>query len=76
LQQTPTRHHSLNHIPTETLCRPVKYSSVVTKALDLETETNTEAPGFTTEAVASKTEAVYLETEAEAQGSGQYAMLR
>jgi len=48
----------------------------VTKALDLETETNTEAPGFTTEAVASKTEAVYLETEAEAQGSGQYAMLR
>jgi len=49
--------------------------SVVTKALDVETET--EATGFETESktesktetVASKTEAVYLETEAEAQGS-------
>ena len=40
--------------------------SVVTKALDAETETKTEAAGFETEA---KTEAVYLKTEAEAQGS-------
>ena len=53
------------------------YSSVVTKAVDAETETKTEAAGFETEAktetVASeteaKTEAVYLKTEAEAQGS-------
>ena len=52
-------------------------TSVVTKALDAETETKTEAAGFETEAkteaVASeteaKTEAVYLKTEAEAQGS-------
>jgi len=51
--------------------------SVVTKAVDAETETKTEAAGFETEAktetVASeteaKTEAVYLKTEAEAQGS-------
>jgi len=40
--------------------------SVVTKALDAETETKTEAAGFETEA---KTKAVYLKTEAEAQGS-------
>jgi len=38
----------------------------VTKAVDAETETKTEAAGFETEA---KTEAVYLKTEAEAQGS-------
>ena len=38
----------------------------MTKAVDAETETKTEAAGFETEA---KTEAVYLETEAEAQGS-------
>jgi len=38
----------------------------VTKALDAETETKTEAAEFETEA---KTEAVYLKTEAEAQGS-------
>ena len=51
--------------------------SVVTKAVDTETETKTEAAGFETEAktetVASETEAnteaVYLKTEAEAQGS-------
>jgi len=51
--------------------------SVVTKAVDAETETKTGAAGFETEAkteaVASeteaKTEAVYLKTEAEAQGS-------
>ena len=51
--------------------------SVVTKAVDAETETKTEAAWFETEAktetVASeteaKTEAVYLKTEAEAQGS-------
>jgi len=56
---------------------PLRLSSVVTKALDAETETKTEAAGFETEAntetVASeteaKTEAVYLKTEAEAQGS-------
>ena len=49
----------------------------MTKAVDAETETKTEAAGFETEAktetVASKTEAkteaVYLKTEAEAQGS-------
>ena len=41
-------------------------ASVVTKAVDAETETKTEAAGFETEA---KTEAVYLKTEAEAQGS-------
>ena len=41
-------------------------SSVVTKALDAETQTKTEAAGFKTEA---KTEAVYLKTKAEAQGS-------
>jgi len=53
------------------------WPSVVTKAVDAETETKTEAAGFETEAktdtVASateaKTEAVYLKTEAEAQGS-------
>ena len=52
-------------------------TSVVTKAVDAETETKTEAGGFETEAktetVASeteaKTEAVYLKTEAEAQGN-------
>jgi len=38
----------------------------VTKAVDGETETKTEAAGFETEA---KTEAVYLKTEAEAQDS-------
>ena len=38
----------------------------MTKALDAETETKTEAAGFETEA---KTEAVYLKTEAEAQGT-------
>jgi len=38
----------------------------VTKAVDAETETKTEAAGFETEA---KTKAVYLKTEAEAQGS-------
>ena len=37
---------------------------VVTKVLDAETETKTEAAGFKTEA---KTKAVYLKTEAEAQ---------
>ena len=41
----------------------------MTKALDVETETKTEAAGFETEsktkAVASETEAVYLETETE-----------
>ena len=42
------------------------FYSVVTKAVDAETETKTEAAGFETEA---KTEAVYLKTEAEAQGS-------
>jgi len=53
------------------------FTSVVTKALDVETETKTEASGCETESktetVASETEAktdsVYLETEAEAQGS-------
>jgi len=48
-------------------------SSVVTKTLDIETETKTEAAGFKTEAeaVASETEAeaVYFEIEAEAQRS-------
>ena len=51
--------------------------SVVTKAVDAETETKTEAAGFETEAktetvvseTEAKTEAVYLKTEAEAQGS-------
>ena len=42
------------------------WSSVVTKAVDAETETKTEAAGFETEA---KTETVCLKTEAEAQGS-------
>ena len=45
---------------------PLVTNSVVTKAVDAETETKTEAAGFETEA---KTEAVYLKTEAEAQGS-------
>ena len=52
-------------------------ASVVTKAVDAETETKTEAARFETEAktetVASETEAktetVYLKTESEAQGS-------
>ena len=51
--------------------------SVVTKAVDAETETKTEAAGFETEAktetvvseTEAKTEAVYLKTEAEARGS-------
>ena len=38
----------------------------MTKAVDAEPETKTEAAGFETEA---KTETVYLKTEAEAQGS-------
>ena len=45
----------------------------MTKSVDAETKTKTEAAGFETEAktetVASETEAVYLKTEAEAQGS-------
>ena len=49
----------------------------MTKALDVETETKSEAAGFETESkteagapkTEAKTEAVYLETEAEAQGS-------
>jgi len=47
-------------------------NNVVTKALNLETETKTEAPGFKTEAkgevVASETEAAYPKTETKAQG--------
>jgi len=51
--------------------------SVVTKALDVETETKTEAAGFETESktetlaseTEAKSEAVYLEIEAKAQGS-------
>jgi len=41
-------------------------ASVVTKALDAETEAKTEAAGFEIDA---KIEAVYLKAEAEAQGS-------
>jgi len=66
-----TAYH-MPHTVSSTHCN--QCSSVVTKALDVETETKTEAAGSETEsktkAVASeteaKTEAVYLETETEA----------
>ena len=56
------------YLQEKTPSKPKQYkeSSVVTKAVDAETETKTEAAGFETEA---KTEAVYLKTEAKAQGS-------